>query len=243
MSTTQSTEEVRRRIAQVGSWWHRIEIQGVETPGIKTREAHRWVADAIDRDLTGKSVLDIGAWDGYFSFLAERRGAKRVLAIDSNQDHSRPDGFFTAKELLGSRVEHRTMSVYELDRLDERFDWIFFLGVYYHLDDPYLALQKIFERLNPGGVLLMEGLVRSGSAPVLHAYDPSGSGPTAHCAATVPWLLSALGRIGYRDARFLSRYAGDGWLDRPVRALAWHLRLHAGKLRNAHRALLRAERP
>ncbi|MFP5318296.1 MAG: class I SAM-dependent methyltransferase [Acidimicrobiia bacterium] len=78
----------RRKLAKaadnVGFWWHSIDLgEGVVTPGRKSAEllAAEW--DALDLpDLRGKAVLDVGAWDGYFSFEAERRGAARVVALD-----------------------------------------------------------------------------------------------------------------------------------------------------------------
>ncbi len=65
-------------------WWHSIDLgHGVVTPGHKTAEllAAEWEALRLP-SLSGKSVLDIGAWDGYFSFAAERAGAARVVALD-----------------------------------------------------------------------------------------------------------------------------------------------------------------
>src|SRR5436190_23950432 len=61
-------------------WYHSIDLgNGIVTPGMSG-------APLVDRsampDLRGKSVLDIGAWDGYYSFLAERAGASRVVALD-----------------------------------------------------------------------------------------------------------------------------------------------------------------
>jgi tRNA (mo5U34)-methyltransferase len=79
-------EEIRLRVAQVAPWWHSIELApGVVTPGQKTAEILRGEVAAMrldDLDLRGKSVIDIGAWDGFFSFEAERRGARSVLAFD-----------------------------------------------------------------------------------------------------------------------------------------------------------------
>ncbi|HEX7784685.1 MAG TPA: hypothetical protein VF653_00555, partial [Methylomirabilota bacterium] len=66
-------------------WFHSIDLgHGVVTPGTKPSKALRAEADAIfgPLDLRGKSVLDIGAWNGYFSFEAKRRHAERVLATD-----------------------------------------------------------------------------------------------------------------------------------------------------------------
>lgn len=78
--------ELRARVENAAPWWHSIELApGLVTPGGKSQQTLRdevaaMQLDAID--LRGKSVIDIGAWDGFFSFEAERRGAARVLALD-----------------------------------------------------------------------------------------------------------------------------------------------------------------
>ena len=93
--------------------------------------------------LTGLSVLNIGAWDGFFSFEAEKRGAKRVVAYDLHP----PDyyGFALAKELLGSQVKYIQGGVYDLSpEAVGTFDVVFFFGVFYHLRYPLLALDRIW---------------------------------------------------------------------------------------------------
>ncbi len=177
-------KEIQEKISGI-SWYHRIDIHGVVTLGCETAPALQWKSDAIDKDLSGKDVLDIGAWDGCYTFLAESRGARRVVAIDGCQGPVTPRGFQTAKELLSSKAEHHILDVRQMDRLDGTFDRIFFFGVYYHLEDPYSALQQIFNKLKPGGILLLEGLVRAGSKPYLYAYRPEEVEPTTYCAATV----------------------------------------------------------
>jgi tRNA (mo5U34)-methyltransferase len=123
-------------------WWHSFElpdgtlIQGVcDLPGLKNRIAQF----PIPQDLRGKRVLDIGAWDGWFSFEMERRGAA-VVAID-NWDNPR---FHQAKTMLDSRVEYRQMDIYDLtpERLG-RFEIVLFMGVLYHLKHPLLALERV----------------------------------------------------------------------------------------------------
>ena len=123
-------------------WWHSFElpdgtlIQGVcGVPSLKNRIEQF----PIPQDLRGKRVLDIGAWDGWFSFEMERRGAE-VLAID-NWDNPR---FHQARAMLNSRVEYRQMDMYELtpERVG-RFDIVLFLGVLYHLKHPLLALERV----------------------------------------------------------------------------------------------------
>src|SRR5689334_19854227 len=72
-------EELRGLVESVPVWWHAIDLgEGVVTPGTRA-----WTMETLGvTDLTGKTVLDIGAWDGYFSFEAERLGASRVVALD-----------------------------------------------------------------------------------------------------------------------------------------------------------------
>jgi tRNA (mo5U34)-methyltransferase len=74
----------RRRVDKVGFWWHSIDLgNGVTTPGGKSKEqlAHEIEAIALP-DLHGKTVLDIGGWDGFFAFEAEKRGASKVAVLD-----------------------------------------------------------------------------------------------------------------------------------------------------------------
>lgn len=93
----------------------------------------------VPEDLTGKRVLDIGAWDGWFSFEMERRGAE-VVAVDCID----VEKFRLARELLGSKVDYRVMDVDELSpETVGRFDIVMFLGVLYHLRHPLLALERI----------------------------------------------------------------------------------------------------
>jgi SAM-dependent methyltransferase len=226
------------------AWWHSIEVKGVTTPGITPPASQKWISSVIEPDLRGKEVLDIGAWDGYYSFLAESRGAKRVVAIDPYQGPCKPEGFRTAKQLLNSKVEHHVLDVYSLNKIRGTFDRVFFFGVYYHLEDPILALHMIFKKLKPGGIVYLEGLVRSGTQPYLYAYRPGiDLSPGDYCAATIPWFELVGKRIGYNPVKFLSRYPGDSFLEIPVRALAWYGGLHWGKLKKAHRALIRFEKP
>lgn len=76
-------KEIRRRVEAVPFWWHSIDVRGVTTPGVKTPpELKRELAGVDLPDLRGKSVLDIGGWDGFYAFEAERAGAARVAVID-----------------------------------------------------------------------------------------------------------------------------------------------------------------
>src|SRR5713101_3125979 len=134
-------EEKLERITS-RQWYHSIEIgPGLVTPGAHPLGELRQVLQylKLPARLDGLSVLDIGAWDGFFSFEAERRGARRAVAYDlTPEDYF---GFATAKELLGSGVEYAQGSVYELRRdVVGTFDVVLFVGVLYHLRYPLLGL-------------------------------------------------------------------------------------------------------
>src|SRR5215210_5843210 len=76
-----SARHLRNVVDAVPYWWHSIELgAGVVTPGTRSLESLREQADALFPEVKGKTFLDIGAWDGFFCFEAERRGARRVVA-------------------------------------------------------------------------------------------------------------------------------------------------------------------
>ena len=112
---------------------------------IRRRFSRRMRLLQIPQDLRGWTVLDIGAWGGIFSFECERRGAERVLAIDTYAwDTWGMDTFLAERERLHSKVEYRRLDAHEIDpREIGQFDLILFLGVFYHLHTPLLALERI----------------------------------------------------------------------------------------------------
>lgn len=134
-------KEVMAKVNSI-NWYHVIEISpGVFTPGLYDPTS---LLDLMGfpKDMSGKTVLDIGANDGFFTFEAERRGAKRVLALDRHPADRR--GFALAHELRGSKAEYVMGSVYDLSpEIHGTFDVVFFFGVLYHLRNPLLALDKI----------------------------------------------------------------------------------------------------
>jgi len=74
-------EQIKKEVEKI-RWWHKIDLgNGIITPG-KSDTFKKIKGIGLPEDLTGKTVLDIGAWDGFYSFESERRGASRVLAID-----------------------------------------------------------------------------------------------------------------------------------------------------------------
>jgi tRNA (mo5U34)-methyltransferase len=134
-------DEVRALVAGVGYWHHDIELRpGIVTPA---RASSRPLLDALElpEDLTGMRALDIGCWDGFFTFELERRGAE-VVAID--RFPTERTGFPVAKRVLGSAVEPVKANVYEMTPEEYgTFDIVLFLGVIYHLRNPLLALDRL----------------------------------------------------------------------------------------------------
>ena len=131
-------------------WFHSVDLgNGVVTPGSKSLDLLHAEAEAVfgPLDLRGKSVLDIGAWNGYFSFEAKRRQAERVLATDHFCWTPEINGrvtFDLARTALNLEIEDLEIDVPDLtpDRIGQ-FDVVLFLGVFYHLVDPIQALQKV----------------------------------------------------------------------------------------------------
>ena len=160
MSPPLAPDEIRRRVAAHGRWFHEIELApGVVTPGEDSNRLKLPVLDelGLPRDARGLRVLDVGCSDGYFSFEMERRGAE-VVAVDFVPEQA--TGFAVAREALGSRVEYRCDNVYALDpaRYGE-FDVVLLLGVLYHLRKPLAALDAVRGVTRAGGRLFLATLL------------------------------------------------------------------------------------
>jgi tRNA (mo5U34)-methyltransferase len=157
-------ENLRSRVDAV-RWYHTIDLgEGVVTNGVDDTPQRLARLD-FPLSLAGRSVLDIGAWDGFFSFEAERRGASRVVATDFYAWHglgwgtkNGKAGFELAHEALDSRVEDLAIDVMDLS--PERvgtFDVVLFLGVLYHMRHPLLALERVASVTR--GLLILETVV------------------------------------------------------------------------------------
>src|SRR5258708_22850591 len=145
-----SPDELRTKAESI-RWFHTMGLgQGVITAGIDDSPA-RLRRLRLPDDLRGRSVLDVGAWDGFFSFEAERRGAARVVATDHYSWHGvgwgtgqGKAGFDFARAALKSRIEDMDLDVMDLSpSVVGRFDVVLFLGVLYHLPNPLSALERV----------------------------------------------------------------------------------------------------
>lgn len=143
-------QRLGEEITALGPWFHNLRLHGIQTapnhflgdyPEVKFANFR----DAIPADLSGKTVLDIGCNAGFYSLEMKRRGAVRVLGIDTDEHYLRQARF--AAEVENIEVEFRRMAVWDVAALEERFDLVIFMGVLYHLRHPLLALDLIHEHV------------------------------------------------------------------------------------------------
>jgi len=173
MQTTMSREEISARVRSLGRWFHNLELGGVQTApdhflGDFPRVFYRRFADALPPDLSGKSVLDIGCNGGFYSIEMKRRGAARVLGIDTDERYLAQARF--AVEVAGVDVELRQLDVYRVHELGERFDVVLFLGVLYHLRHPLLALD-LLHRFVVEDLLVFQCMQRGSETVMAPALD------------------------------------------------------------------------
>jgi tRNA (mo5U34)-methyltransferase len=166
----QSREALRREVDRLGPWFQNIDLgEGVLTApdhflGDYPAFKYARFAQVLPADLAGKSVLDIGCNAGFYSVEMKRRGAARVVGIDSDDRYL--DQARLASAALGfDCIEFRNLSVYDVATLGERFDLVIFMGVLYHLRHPLLALDLIREHV--AGDLMLFQTMQQGSDDVL----------------------------------------------------------------------------
>jgi tRNA (mo5U34)-methyltransferase len=114
-------------------------------------------ASAIPENLAGKSVLDVGCNAGFYSIEMKRRGADRVVAIDTDEKYLAQARF--AAKVNNAEIEFRQLSVYRVADLREQFDLVLFMGVLYHLRHPLLALELLHEHV-VADLLVTQSLLR-----------------------------------------------------------------------------------
>jgi tRNA (mo5U34)-methyltransferase len=158
----------RATVEAVPFWFHTFALnrtEGIYTPG--AARDHRYRVSALPEDFAGMSVLDVGCFDGFYAFLAERRGAERVVAVDNEQyrlwvaarwgvELEGGEGFRAVHRLLGSAVEYRRMDAFALDGLGERFDLVYCFGILHRVENPLGLLRVLRARTVTGGVVMVE---------------------------------------------------------------------------------------
>jgi tRNA (mo5U34)-methyltransferase len=215
MSDQSFQEWIKTQVEAETYWFHRLELfPDLITPGWSNPRTEKLPYFGLPADLTGMRVLDVGCAEGFFSFEAERRGAREVVAIDSFPDSIRR--FNICRNATGSRATAFLSNVYELNpRAYGTFDIVFFFGVLYHLRNPILALEKILS-VCTGRMLLQTAsmeLDAHSDVPLARFYPfgmPSGTAEKPRFDPTVFWMPNAactralVEHSGFRDIEVLS---------------------------------------
>jgi 2-polyprenyl-3-methyl-5-hydroxy-6-metoxy-1,4-benzoquinol methylase len=184
LHSNQSKEEIQKTFQKITRRYHWISVNGVElSDELMTSKAYQmWISQSIPEDLTDKTILDIGCSDGFYSFLCESRNAKNVTAIDfesfenwTNDNYipnkSNPNNLEIIKNLLDSKVKYHKLDVYDIQKLDQTFDFVLMYGVYYHLYDFVLALQKISDVVTDS--VFLSGHILDTDSPIMYYYEPN----------------------------------------------------------------------
>ena len=159
----------RGAIRDLGPWFHNLHLpDGTQTApdhALGDFPAFKWkqIAPHIPQGLDGQTVLDIGCNAGFYSFELARRGAQ-VTAIDIDPHYLRQARWAARQFGLEDRVEFRQMQVYEVAGLQGQFDWVWLMGVLYHLRHPLLALDVV--RRKARGKLVLQTLTMPDAEPL-----------------------------------------------------------------------------
>ena len=222
-----SDEEINKIIESVDeqpngffTWYHSFRFGNVYAPGtITSLKYQMWVSSLIPEHLEGKTVLDVGTADGFYSFLCESRGAKKVVAVDWLEF----PGFTAAHKILNSKVEFQKLVVDDstrgftklksdigtINNIEEKFDIVLLFGVLYHLPNPIMILQKLFE--NTDMLLIASHIIDSEELAMY--YYPEGSlttGDTTNWWVPTPSCLTDIGtRIGFEKSVLVDTFDFD----------------------------------
>lgn len=149
----QGTHSIQQSIESLGPWFHNFHLPG----GLQTAPLHflgdfpaqqwKYIANKLPADLSGWSVLDIGCNAGFYSFELARRGAQ-VLGIDSDVHYLNQARWIAENFYDDNSPTFLRMQIHELSRVKKKFDLVLFMGVFYHLRYPSLALDTVSSLTN-----------------------------------------------------------------------------------------------
>jgi tRNA (mo5U34)-methyltransferase len=202
-SRAQSRAELLAQVEK-HTWLYSVDLgDGVQTKGL-FGPPHTHIRDALDQvEVRNKKVLDVGCWEGHWSFEVERRGASEVYATDylvgdpraelSERGLKELPTFRLAHTILESKVSyHPDVSVYHIDKLGvAELDVVLFCGVYYHLKHPLLALAKLRQVMKDDGIIIVEGAVVEGpreASARFYYHELLGDDPSNWWVPTLPCL-------------------------------------------------------
>lgn len=181
-NATVHCNDLGAQIDALKPWFHNLRLKGIETApehflGDYPQSKYARFRAALPADLSGKSVLDIGCNAGFYSLAMKRRGASRVVGIDSD-DRYLAQARLAADTLGFDDVEFRRLDVYDVAALGEKFDFVIFMGVFYHLRHPLLALDLIREHVTGDMMLfqtMQQGSTDVSAVPADHPFFEPGT--------------------------------------------------------------------
>lgn len=142
---------LQEKINSLKPWFHNIHLPD----GSQTAPNHflgdfpnfKWknIKNSIPENLESWKVLDIGCNAGFYSIELAKRGAK-VLAIDLDEHYLEQAQWTTEQFGLEDKIKFEQMQVYDLAHTEEQFDLVWFMGVFYHLRYPMLALDILAQK-------------------------------------------------------------------------------------------------
>jgi tRNA (mo5U34)-methyltransferase len=207
------TEQMTKEMNNI-KWWHRIKLpNGEYTPGevVHGPDGGDWPTTrfGIPDNLANKKVIDVGAWDGFFSFEAENRGAALVLATDAKQEDGgnwgHLSGFSFAKKALNSKVEYKEFNIEsredmnEILKINDNWDLVMCYGVFYHLKSPLIAAENL-SKLTKNGIILVETAISSNNdCPMLEYRPRFANDPTNYFYPNSKWIEVAFKEYGAKN--------------------------------------------
>ncbi|HYC00077.1 MAG TPA: TIGR04290 family methyltransferase [Candidatus Limnocylindrales bacterium] len=166
--------DVHARVQDLAPWFHNLHLPD----GTETRPDHtfgdfpsnKWEAirHCVPEDLSGWTALDIGCNAGFYSFELARRGAC-VTAIDHDRHYLEQACWAAEQYGLQDRIQFREMQIYDLARVGEQFDLVWFMGVFYHLRYPLLGLDIVSRRTRR--LLIFQTMTLPGEEVQTPPYD------------------------------------------------------------------------
>ncbi|UIJ70792.1 TIGR04290 family methyltransferase [Aurantimonas sp. HBX-1] len=181
MSRNMVQDNFERRIQALAPWFHNMELAGIQTAPehfLGDYPTFKWngFRHLVPADMRGRRVLDIGCNAGFYSLEMKRRGADLVVGIDSDPRYLAQARL--ASEIAGLDIEFEELSVYDVGQLGQKFDFVIFMGVLYHLRHPLLALDLIYEHVAESD-LLFQSMLRGTRhvSPVQADYEFEDTAP------------------------------------------------------------------
>ena len=204
-------------VKEVPFWWHTIDLgDGVVTPGQIPSFVQQIRLDSIPTNLKGKKVLDIGCWDGFFSFECEKRGGI-VKAIDNLQYEKFVKyrykiklngnlGFQIVKKILNSKVEYKMMDFFDIK--DETFNIVLFFGLLYHMKNPLSAIEHLFNLTEELLIIESHYIPDNSGIPYMIFYpeDELNQDPTNWWGPTLLCIQKMCETAGFLKVELFKRY-------------------------------------